>query len=292
MTNKTRLNNHLKKREIKSRTEIVQSELIELQTKSGNELESYYMQVKKLDEDALTMFWKPKQAASNAQDGNDMIQAAIDGYKDVLESLTKGYNAAQAANDTFTESDWTQLQNKLDQIVAGIQTISRFTEFNGQYLIDGDYTSSTNNNKATFLVGVKPTDTVVFEPKSMSPKTLGEIELETPLTADDGTTPLSEVFITHFTSTGHDGVSLKVTSTEIGQFALNSITSAIAYVKETLSSASLIQDDLMRIKGFMESKAKKGESYLNNFKNERAVELANELEDLEGQLDLLTTMAN
>jgi len=83
-----------------------------------------------------------------------------------------------------------------------------------------------------------------------------------------------------------------VTTTEVAQLALNSITNAIKYVKLTLSDANLIQDDLMRIKGFMETKAKKGALYLNNFKTERAVELANELEDLEGQLELLNTMGD
>tara|TARA_B100001250_G_scaffold408018_1_gene429717 strand:+ start:1802 stop:2680 length:879 start_codon:yes stop_codon:yes gene_type:complete len=292
MTNKTRLNNHLKKRQIKERTEVVQAELIELQTKSGNNLENYYMNVKNLDEDALTMFWKPKQAANNAADGHEMIQAAVDGYKDVLESLTKGYNAVQSANDTFTDSDWIEVQNKLDQIVAGIKTTSRFTEFNGQNLIDGEYKSSTKSSKATFLVGVKPTDVVIFEPANMSPGTLGEITLDSPLIAQDGITEVQEVFITHFTSRGHEGVVLPVVSTDVAQIALNTITSAIQFLKETLSSASLTQDDLSRIKGFMETKARKGESFLNKFKSDRALELANELEDLEGQLELLNTMGN
>ena len=113
MTNKTRLNNHLKKREIKERTEIVQGEIVELQTLIGNELESYYMRTKNLSEDALTMFWKPKVAATNAQDGHDMIDAAVDGYKNVLESLTQGYNHVQSANDTFKESDWVELKDKI-----------------------------------------------------------------------------------------------------------------------------------------------------------------------------------
>lgn len=290
MTNKTRLNTHLKKREIKAKTEEYQSEIIELQTLSGNALEAYYMKVNNLDEDALTMFWKPKQAASNAQDGNDMIQAAVDGYKDVLESLTKGYNAAQAANDTFVESDWVELQNKLNQIVAGINTIARFTEFNGQYLINGDYMSSSKSLSATFLVGVKPTDTVSFKPENMSPNVLGEISLEEVILADDGVTDVDAVFIDHFFKNGHDGVHVSIKSTQIAQIALKSISSAISYVKRTLSDADLTQDDLERIKGFMEAKAQKGLHVLNSFKNKRAIDLANELEDLEGQLDLLNTM--
>ena len=56
MTQKTQLNNHLRKREIIARTEEVQSEIIKLQTLNGNKLENYYMNIKNLDEDALTMF--------------------------------------------------------------------------------------------------------------------------------------------------------------------------------------------------------------------------------------------
>ena len=51
MTNKSRLNNHLKKREINERIESVRGEIVELQTLSGNALESYYMRIKNLDED-------------------------------------------------------------------------------------------------------------------------------------------------------------------------------------------------------------------------------------------------
>ena len=71
---------------------------------------------------------------------------------------------------------------------------------------------------------------------------------------------------------------------------MKSINEAIAFVKETLSDSNLIQDDLLRIKGFMEQKADKGASFLQKFKNDRALELAQELEDLEGQLELLGTM--
>ena len=45
VTSKTKLNSHLKKKEIKENTEKLQKELIELQTLSGNELENYYIPV-------------------------------------------------------------------------------------------------------------------------------------------------------------------------------------------------------------------------------------------------------
>jgi len=290
MTNKTRLNNHLKRMEIKAKTELVQAELVELQTLTGNDLESYYMRTKNLDEDALTMFWKPKQAASNAQDGHDMIDAAVQGYKDVLESLTKGYNYVQSANDTFKDSDWSDLQDKLNGIVAGIATIARFTEYNGQVLINGEYASSTKQESATFLVGVNPKDTVSYTPKNMIPKILGNISLDEDIIASDGVTTVSEVFIDHFSKNGHDGIKLIVNSTGIAQLVLESITTAIEYVKNTLSDANLIQDDLQLIKSFMESKAEKGSKFLLQFKSDRSSELAQEMEDLESQLELLSKM--
>jgi len=290
MTNKTRLNNHLKKREIKERTEIVQGEIVELQTLIGNELESYYMRTKNLSEDALTMFWKPKVAATNAQDGHDMIDAAVDGYKNVLESLTQGYNHVQSANDTFKESDWLELKDKINGQLKAIETISQFTEYNGQVLINGEYLSSTRQPSANFLVGVKPSDVVSFTPKNMHPSVLGYVVLDEPIIADDGITSVDEVYIDHFSKNGHDGVSLSISTTQIATVAMKSINQAIAYVKETLSDSNLIQDDLLRIKGFMEQKADKGASFLQKFKNDRALELAQELEDLEGQLELLGTM--
>tara|TARA_Y100000389_G_scaffold204765_1_gene259472 strand:- start:3311 stop:4186 length:876 start_codon:yes stop_codon:yes gene_type:complete len=289
MTNKTRLTKHLKKRDVAAKIETNESEIIELQTLSGNDLESYYMRVKNLDEDSLTMFWKPKQAANNAQDGNDMIQSAVDGYKDVLESLTKGYNSVQSANDTFKESDWQNLRNKLDQVIGGISTIARFTEYNGQVLINGEYASSTGTNAATFLVGVKPTDVVTYSPIDMSPDVLGELDLQTPATADDGT-EIDLVYLDHFFKSGHEGEIISINSTDTAQLALEVISAAIEHVKETLSDAGLTQNELERVKGFMENKAEKGLTVLTNFKNDRAIELAQEIEDLTGQLELLNTM--
>ena len=204
MTQKTQLNNHLRKREIISRTEDVQGEIVKLQTLNGSKLESYYMNIKNLDEDALTMFWKPSQAAKNSQDGHDMIQSAVEGYKDVLESLTNGYNSVQAANDTFIDSNWVDLQDNLNEIVAGISTIARFTEYNGQVLINGEYASSTGKNDATFLVGVKPTDTVSFEPKDMSPPVLGKVPITDDSVVDQDSNILSEVYLDHFTKSGHN----------------------------------------------------------------------------------------
>ena len=71
---------------------------------------------------------------------------------------------------------------------------------------------------------------------------------------------------------------------------MESITTAIEYVKNTLSDANLIQDDLILIKSFMESKAEKGSKFLLQFKSDRSSELAQEMEDLESQLELLSKM--
>ena len=124
----------------------------------------------------------------------------------------------------------------------------------------------------------------------MRPSVLGFVTLDEPILADDGITSVSEVYIDHFSKNGHDGVSLSISTTQVATAAMKSINEAIAFVKETLSDSNLIQDDLLRIKGFMEQKADKGASFLQKFKNDRALELAQELEDLEGQLELLGTM--
>lgn len=295
MTSKTRLNSHLKKREIKERIEVLQGELIELQTLSGNELEKYYMKVKQLDDDALTVFWKPKQAAINAHDGKLMIQAAIDGYKNVLEMLTKAYNGVQSANDTFTDVEWDELREELNELIAGIKTVARFTEYNGTYLINGKYKSSNKENNATFLVGIKPTDTVTYTPVNMNPNVLGEIDLTETLLADDETTELDQVVLEHFSKNGHldsdgDMVSVSIKSTETATIALMSISDAVAQVKDVLTDASLTVQELDRIRGFMEAKSEKGSEFLSNFKNVRAQEVATELENLSNQLELIISM--
>lgn len=295
VTSKTKLNSHLKKKEIKENIEKLQKELIELQTLSGNELENYYMQVKALDDDALTMFWKPKQAAMNAEDGHSMIQAAVDGYKDVMELLTKAYNRVQSANDTFTDDEWVELQNELNEYIAGIKTIARFTEYNGKYLIDGNYMSANREPKATFLVGVHPKDVVTFTPSDMNPSVLGESTLSQPLNIDGK--DVVSVFVEHFSRSGmkdEDGkyISIKINSTELATIALTSIDDAILQIKNLLVESSLTQQELIRIKGFMEMKAEKGEVFLSKFKSDRAQEIADELENLSNQLELVTSIGD
>ena len=124
----------------------------------------------------------------------------------------------------------------------------------------------------------------------MIPKILGKISLDEDILASDGVTTVSEVFIDHFSKTGHEGIKISVVSTGIAQLVLESITTAIEYVKNTLSDANLIQDDLILIKSFMESKAEKGSKFLLQFKSDRSSELAQEMEDLESQLELLSKM--
>tara|TARA_Y100000389_G_C17437682_1_gene506549 strand:+ start:883 stop:1779 length:897 start_codon:yes stop_codon:yes gene_type:complete len=296
MTSKTRLNSHLKKKEIKEKIEVLQTELIELQTLTGNELENYYMKVKNLDDDALTVFWKPKQASINAQEGKMMIQAAIDGYKNVLEMLTKAYNGVQSANDTFTDTEWTELSDELNELIAGIKTVARFTEYNGTHLIDGNYKSSNRENAATFLVGIKPTDTVTYTPVNMNPGVLGELSLSEVILADDETTELDTVVLEHFARGGHsdtngDNLVVTIDSIETATIALNSISGAITQVKDTLTDASLTVQELDRIRGFMEAKYNKGAEFLSNFKNERAQDVATELENLNNQLELIISMS-
>tara|TARA_Y100000389_G_scaffold204235_2_gene255747 strand:+ start:3146 stop:3988 length:843 start_codon:yes stop_codon:yes gene_type:complete len=278
--------------------DLLQNELIELQTLSGNDLENYYMRVKELDDDALTVFWKPKQAAQNANDGKLMVEAAVEGYKDVLELLTKAYNGVQSANDTFVDDEWEVLQNELNEIIAGIKTIARFTEYNGQYLINGNYKSSNKESKATFLVGISTSDIVTYEPINMNPDVLGETKLSSPLTADDGSTEVTNVFLDFFSRDGHidkstgQKISLSINSTELATIALSSIEDAIFQVKEVLVQANLTILELERIKGFMRSKADKGEKFLMQFKNTHAEDLATDLENLTNQLELVTSMSD
>merc|ERR1712072_1662303 len=103
-------------------------------------------------------------------------------------------------------------------------------------------------------------------PKDMSPPVLGKVPITDDSVVDQDSNILSEVYLDHFTKSGHNNSKVLINTTAVAQAALNSITSAISYVKSTLSDATLIRAELVRIKGFMNNNAQKGKKYLANFK--------------------------
>ncbi|MGG3161383.1 flagellin [Geobacillus stearothermophilus] len=91
-----------------------------------------------------------EQASRNAQDGISLIQTAEGALNETHSILQRMRElAVQAANDTNTDADRSEIQKEIDQLKAEITRISTDTEFNTKKLLNGDmgkqFTATTTN---------------------------------------------------------------------------------------------------------------------------------------------------
>ncbi|MDD4835023.1 MAG: flagellin [Lutispora sp.] len=80
------------------------------------------------------------RAARNAQDGASLIQVAEAGLSNILEPPLQRLRelAIQASNGTLTFEDRVMVQDEAEQLIRGIDDISRNTHFNGIKLLNGN----------------------------------------------------------------------------------------------------------------------------------------------------------
>ncbi|PRR70285.1 flagellin [Neomoorella humiferrea] len=102
------------------------------------------------------------QAVRNAQDGISMIQTAEGALNETHAILQRMRElAAQAANDTLTADDRTQIQKEINQLTEEIDRIGRTTEFNTQALLDGSFTGKK------IQIGANPNQDLTVDINSM-----------------------------------------------------------------------------------------------------------------------------
>ena len=78
------------------------------------------------------------QASANSEDGISMIQTAEGALTETHSILQRMRElAVQAASDTNTDDDRTQIQNEIDQLTQEVDRIATTTEFNTKKLLDG-----------------------------------------------------------------------------------------------------------------------------------------------------------
>lgn len=95
------------------------------------------------------------QAVRNANDGISLAQTGEGALAETVNSLQRIRELAiQSANDTNSASDRASLQGEVNQLVAEIQRIATSTQFNGQNILDGSFTS------AKFQVGANANQTI------------------------------------------------------------------------------------------------------------------------------------
>jgi flagellin len=82
------------------------------------------------------------RASTNAQDGISAVQTA-EGALNEVHSILQRMNelATQAANDTNTSMDRSQIQLEINQLGSEIDRIASTTQFNTMDLLDGSFTS-------------------------------------------------------------------------------------------------------------------------------------------------------
>ena len=81
------------------------------------------------------------RASTNASDGISVVQTA-EGALNEVHSILQRMNelATQAANDTNTTTDRSQIQLEINQLTSEIDRISSTTQFNTMNLLDGSFT--------------------------------------------------------------------------------------------------------------------------------------------------------
>lgn len=95
------------------------------------------------------------QAVRNANDGISLAQTGEGALAETVNSLQRIRELAiQSANDTNSASDRASLQGEVNQLVSEIQRIATTTQFNGQNILDGSFTS------AKFQVGANANQTI------------------------------------------------------------------------------------------------------------------------------------
>ena len=95
------------------------------------------------------------QALRNANDGVSLSQVAEGSLSEVSNSLQRVRElAVQAANATNSTSDRAALNAEVNQLVAEINRQAQTTQFNGQKILDGSFTS------ASYQVGANANETI------------------------------------------------------------------------------------------------------------------------------------
>ena len=119
-----------------------------LQAKSTEKLSSGY-KINRAADDAAGLAISEKmrsqvrgldKASTNAQDGISLIQVA-EGALNETHSILQRMNelATQAANDTNTSIDRSNIQQEIDQLTSEINRIRSTTQFNTMNLLDGEF---------------------------------------------------------------------------------------------------------------------------------------------------------
>jgi len=112
------------------------------------------------------------QARRNANDGISLAQTAegaLQSAGDILQRIRE--LAVQSANASNSTSDRAALNSEVQQLTQELQRIASTTEFNGQKLLDGSFTT------AVFQVGANANQTIVATSNNFQTQSYGSYRL-------------------------------------------------------------------------------------------------------------------
>jgi flagellin len=147
------------------------------------------------------------QAVRNANDGISLSQTAEGALGETGNALQRIRElASQSANSTNSASDRAALNSEAAQLLAEVQRIAQTTQFNGQNILDGTFSS------AQFQVGASANQTISFGIAGATTNTLGAYQATS----------------TAVTSSAFDGAGFTIKGVEIGVSAATSAAGVAA----------------------------------------------------------------
>ena len=138
------------------------------------------------------------QAVRNANDGISLAQTAEGALGETGNALQRIRELAiQSANSTNSASDRAALNAEASQLLAEVQRIAQTTQFNGQNILDGTFSS------AQFQVGANANQTISFGVQGATTNSLGAYQATSTAVTDDA----------------FDGAGFTINGVEIGRSA-------------------------------------------------------------------------
>lgn len=122
-----------------------------------------------------------KQASTNAQDGQSLIQTAEGAMNEIHSVLQRMRElTVQAKNDTYLKEDRTKIQDEVKQLQSEIDRIATQTQFNRMNLLAGSYKDKQ------FQVGANDTQIINLTITTMTCKALGVQSIKDFVNANSG----------------------------------------------------------------------------------------------------------
>jgi len=188
------------------------------------------------------------QAARNANDGVSLAQTAEGGLAEVTNNLQRIRElAVQSANSTNTASDRASLNAEVTQLLAEIQRVATTSQFNGQNILDGTFTS------AQFQVGANASQTITASTGNSQTTAIGSYQVTSGGVAvsgtalSTGTLTLNGTDVGSSTSGSAEAIAAAIngvtTTTGVSASASTSLTSAVG--NTVLRNQALQSGDLV-----------------------------------------------